>query len=141
MRARGVICQALSVFICLVSASSRLQTQTRANASAAASGISRARTHARARAASKSSIAASQARSSSASAATPWAKMPAKSFGSVPTPAIVSPIEFTMGLADYRALGGHMDRVRRLGDVLASQAYRLVEPAADNPWPLLRTRA
>ncbi len=34
------------------------------------------------------------------------AKMPAMSFGSVPTPAIVSPIEFTMRTDDYRALGG-----------------------------------
>jgi hypothetical protein len=63
------------------------------------------------------------------------AKMPANSFGSVPTPAIVSPIEFTMRLADYRDLGGHMDRVRRLDDVLASGAWRLVEPAPANPWP------
>jgi hypothetical protein len=71
------------------------------------------------------------------------AKMPAMSFGSVPTPAIVSPIEFTMRLSDYRALGGHMDRVRRLEDVLASIAYRVVEPAAGNPWPFdaLREKA
>ncbi|HWK83631.1 MAG TPA: 6-hydroxynicotinate reductase [Caldimonas sp.] len=68
------------------------------------------------------------------------AKMPAKSFGSVPTPAIVSPIEFTMRLEDYRALGGHMDRVRRIEEVLASQAFRLVEPAADNPWPIRARR-
>ena len=64
------------------------------------------------------------------------AKMPALSFGSVPTPAIVSPIEFTMRADDYRALGGHMDRVRRLEDVLTSTAHRFVEPAAGNPWPL-----
>jgi hypothetical protein len=64
------------------------------------------------------------------------AKMPAMSFGSVPTPAIVSPIEFTMRCDDYRALGGHMDRVRRLEDVLATGAWRLVEPAPGNPWPL-----
>ena len=53
------------------------------------------------------------------------AKMPANSFGSVPTPAIVSPIEFTMRLDDYRALGGHMDRVRRLDDVLAAGGWRV----------------
>ncbi len=68
------------------------------------------------------------------------ARMPAGSFGSVPTPAIVSPIEFTMRLADYRALGGHVERVRRLDDVLASGAWRLVEPAAENPWPLAAAR-
>ncbi|MEO8082045.1 MAG: 6-hydroxynicotinate reductase [Caldimonas sp.] len=68
------------------------------------------------------------------------AKMPAASFGSVPTPAIVSPIEFTMRLADYRALGGHMDRVRRLDEVLAAGGWRLVESAAGNPWPLAASR-
>ena len=64
------------------------------------------------------------------------AKMPAMSFGTVPTPAIVSPIEFTMRLDDYRALGGYMNRVRRLDEVLASGPYRLVEAAEGNPWPL-----
>jgi hypothetical protein len=64
------------------------------------------------------------------------ARMPANSFGSVPTPAIVSPIEFTMRLDDYRALGGHMDRVRRLEDVLAAGGYKLIDAAAPNPWPL-----
>jgi hypothetical protein len=44
--------------------------------------------------------------------------MPEKAFGYVPTPALVSPIEFTMRLADYEAMGGHMESVRRLEDVL-----------------------
>ena len=64
------------------------------------------------------------------------AKMPANSFGSVPTPAIVSPIEFTMRLDDYRALGGHMDRVRRLDDVLAAGGWRVVDAEPGVPWPL-----
>ena len=64
------------------------------------------------------------------------ARMPALSFGSVPTPAIVSPIEFTMRIEDYRALGGHMDRVRRLEDVLTGADYKVVEAPAANPWPL-----
>jgi len=63
------------------------------------------------------------------------AKMPAKSFGSVPTPAIVSPIEFTMRESDYRALGGHMGQVRRLEDVLAGGGWRVEGAAAGNPWP------
>ncbi|MBS0444964.1 MAG: 6-hydroxynicotinate reductase [Proteobacteria bacterium] len=63
-------------------------------------------------------------------------RMPAASFGSVPTPAIVSPIEFTMRRADYEALGGHMDSVRRLEDVLAGGRYRLVDGISGNPWPL-----
>ena len=41
-------------------------------------------------------------------------RMPDNSFGTVPTPAIVAPIEFSMRLDDYRALGGHMDHVRTL---------------------------
>jgi hypothetical protein len=63
-------------------------------------------------------------------------RMPANSFGTVPTPAIVAPIEFTMRLADYAALGGHMDRVRRLEDVWRSDAHQLVDWVAGNPWPL-----
>lgn len=71
-------------------------------------------------------------------------RMPDKSFGTVPTPAIVAPIEFTMRLDDYRALGGHMDYVRPLEDVLHRGAWHdegaprgrrweLAAPA--NAWP------
>jgi hypothetical protein len=51
-------------------------------------------------------------------------QMPEKSFGYVPTPAIVAPIEFTLLLADYAALGGHMEEVRPLADVVARNAER-----------------
>ena len=61
--------------------------------------------------------------------------MPANSFGYVPTPAIVSPIEFTMRSDDYRALGGHMERVRSLDDVLAGGGWRVVDAAPGVPWP------
>ena len=73
------------------------------------------------------------------------ARMPEHSFGTVPTPAIVAPIEFSMRLADYEALGGHMDFVRPLEEVLRSGAWhddgaptarRWAVPAATNPWPL-----
>jgi hypothetical protein len=64
------------------------------------------------------------------------ARMPANSFGSVPTPAIVSPIEFTMRLDDYRALGGHVDRVRRLEDVIAAGGWRVIGAESGVPWPL-----
>ena len=37
--------------------------------------------------------------------------MPGNSFGYVPTPAIVAPIEFTVSLSDYEALGGHMESI------------------------------
>ena len=43
--------------------------------------------------------------------------MPAGAFGYVPTPALVAPIEFTLRLADYAALGGHMDYVRPLASL------------------------
>ena len=64
--------------------------------------------------------------------------MPENAFGYVPTPALVAPLEFTLRLADYRELGGHMDRVRQLADVAREMAggdrVRL-ESAAGNPWP------
>jgi hypothetical protein len=44
-------------------------------------------------------------------------QMPAGAFGYVPTPAIVAPIEFTMKLSDYAALGGHMDYVQPLASL------------------------
>jgi hypothetical protein len=51
-------------------------------------------------------------------------RMPDRSFGYVPTPALVLPIEFTLPLADYAAIGGHMNQVVRLEDVLAGQSIR-----------------
>jgi hypothetical protein len=44
-------------------------------------------------------------------------RLPARAFGYVPTPALVAPIEFTLRLSDYAALGGHMDHVRPLASV------------------------
>jgi 6-hydroxynicotinate reductase len=72
-------------------------------------------------------------------------RMPANSFGTVPTPAIVAPIEFSLRLADYQVLGGHMDHVRPLAEVLARGAWhndgapqgrQLLAQPAGNPWPL-----
>jgi hypothetical protein len=68
------------------------------------------------------------------------ARMPDRSFGTVPTPAIVAPIEFTMALADYQALGGHMDSVQSLSAVLAREHARVVRVDSDNPWPVLGRR-
>ena len=65
------------------------------------------------------------------------AQMPRNAFGYVPTPALVAPIEFTMRLDDYAALGGHMDRVERLEDVLARSDLRQLPHRGDNPWPTL----
>jgi hypothetical protein len=50
--------------------------------------------------------------------------LPENSFGYVPTPAIVAPIEFTLRLDDYAALGGHVGEVRPLEEVVAQHAER-----------------
>ena len=62
--------------------------------------------------------------------------LPANSFGYVPTPAIVAPIEFTMPLRDYAALGGHVDQVRPLEDVLRENGKVREAFDPDLPWPL-----
>ena len=66
--------------------------------------------------------------------------MPEKAFGYVPTPALVGPIEFTMRLDDYARLGGHMDRVQKLADVLASPRLKRTPWRDGNPWPLAVAR-
>ncbi len=72
-------------------------------------------------------------------------RMPDNSFGTVPTPAIVAPIEFSMRRDDYAALGGHMEHIFSLEQALARGAWQedgaplarqwLVMDDA-NPWPL-----
>ncbi|APW39927.1 6-hydroxynicotinate reductase [Rhodoferax koreense] len=72
-------------------------------------------------------------------------RMPDRSFGTVPTPAIVAPMEFSMRLADYQRLGGHMAHVHSLEQMLQAGAWHnegaptarlwAQNPAA-NPWPL-----
>lgn len=69
--------------------------------------------------------------------------MPENSFGYVPTPALVAPIEFTMRLADYAALGGHMGSVRRLEDVLGigGDGERQLSRGTDaGRWPVMPHR-
>jgi hypothetical protein len=63
-------------------------------------------------------------------------RMPEGSFGYVPTPALVAPIEFTLSREDYAALGGHQDSIVALAEVLAER--RLTTRAWDehNPWPV-----
>ena len=62
--------------------------------------------------------------------------MPDASFGSVPTPALVAPIEFSLPRADYLALGGHAERIRALGDVLAEAQPRAVVLPARTVFPV-----
>jgi hypothetical protein len=72
-------------------------------------------------------------------------RMPDNSFGTVPTPAIVAPIEFSMRMDHYAALGGHVDQVRSLHDVLSTGAWhndgaptrrQWIQNEAVNPWPM-----
>ena len=73
------------------------------------------------------------------------AKMPENSFGYVPTPALVAPIEFTMSLEGYRALGGHVDHIIDLDEAIEANSgkqkdhilsgQRFVANHQSNPWP------
>ena len=63
-------------------------------------------------------------------------RMPDNAFGYVPTPALVAPIEFTLKLSDYAALGGHMSEVRPLSS-LADDGHREIAARPDNPWPFV----
>lgn len=45
-------------------------------------------------------------------------EVPGGAFGYVPTPALVAPLEFTLACEDYIRLGGHMEAIRDLSDVL-----------------------
>ncbi len=67
-------------------------------------------------------------------------RMPARSFGHVPTPAIVGPIEFTMPAEAYAGLGGHVDHVRPVEEVLGLPRPKVAEWNPDNPWPLTPLR-
>jgi hypothetical protein len=62
-------------------------------------------------------------------------RMPENAFGYVPTPALVAPIEFTLKLDDYSALGGYIDRVRPLSALLNDEGRRHILARAENPWP------
>lgn len=72
-------------------------------------------------------------------------RMPDNSFGTVPTPAIVAPIEFSMRLDDFAALGGHVDYVMPLEKALARGAWQddgaptarqWLRNPPENAWPL-----
>ncbi len=60
--------------------------------------------------------------------------MPTNSFGYVPTPALVAPIEFTLRRDDYAALGGHLDHVQAVSDVLNPE-IRKVPQVGGQPDP------
>ena len=62
-------------------------------------------------------------------------RMPERSFGYVPTPALVAPIEFTMALDDYQRLGGHIASVRPIEEVIKSDRVLVTQWHERNPWP------
>ncbi len=63
-------------------------------------------------------------------------RMPENAFGYVPTPALVAPIEFTLELSDYAALGGYVDHVRSLESMMSDERRRHLSAHGNNPWPL-----
>ena len=69
-------------------------------------------------------------------------KMPEDSFGYVPTPALVAPIEFTLPLANYEQLGGHVERIQSVESVITPEVRRFVagegRAAAVRPAPGLQ---
>ncbi len=61
--------------------------------------------------------------------------MPNGSFGSVPTPALVAPLEFTMPRDRYLALGGYAESIQPIESVLRAQETRTLSADPANPWP------
>ena len=47
------------------------------------------------------------------------------SFGYVPTPALVAPIEFTLRASDYAAMGGYVDQVKPVTQIETASARRI----------------
>lgn len=67
-------------------------------------------------------------------------RMPKGSFGYVPTPALVAPIEFTLPAALYEQLGGHTADAVTIDDILSAVApdARIETWHGGNPWPFQR---
>lgn len=66
-------------------------------------------------------------------------RMPDNSFGYVPTPALVAPIEFSMPRDEFMTLGGYEDHIKPIGDVMKEGGLHGLQPMAwegNNPWPL-----
>ena len=60
--------------------------------------------------------------------------MPTQSFGYVPTPALVAPIEFTLRVSDYGTLGGHMEHIRSVNDIGGTDTRQVSQnPKAGDP--------
>jgi hypothetical protein len=64
-------------------------------------------------------------------------RLPGRTFGWVPTPAIVAPMEFTLPRALYERLGGHAGEIVPVADLVAAMTpgARVEAFASANPWP------
>ncbi|QMU59854.1 MAG: 6-hydroxynicotinate reductase [Boseongicola sp.] len=62
-------------------------------------------------------------------------EMPTASFGYVPTPALVAPIEFSLRVSDYGTLGGHIDQIKPVEEV-SNASLRKVKPNAQRHNPM-----
>ncbi|WP_299964067.1 6-hydroxynicotinate reductase [uncultured Roseobacter sp.] len=58
--------------------------------------------------------------------------MPTQSFGYVPTPALVAPIEFTLRASDYRTLGGHVDQIKSVDQINQAEARKVARNERDH---------
>ena len=63
-------------------------------------------------------------------------RLPDGAFGYVPTPALVAPIEFTLRLKDYSALGGYVGEILPVEAFRDAEGRRRLPHGAGNPWPL-----
>ena len=61
-------------------------------------------------------------------------EMPSGSFGYVPTPALVAPIEFTMRVEDYAGLGGYVEEIQPVETIETGQLRRVAP--GDQPDPM-----
>ena len=68
-------------------------------------------------------------------------RMPDNSFGYVPTPALVAPIEFTLPKDEYVGIGGYGDNIKFLEQVIDERPVRSEPWTGSNPWPFEEKRA
>jgi len=67
-------------------------------------------------------------------------EMPDNSFGYVPTPALVAPIEFTLPSEKYNEMGGYIDRIRTIEEVLDNENVRSIRWNNRHSWPLSKNK-
>jgi len=58
--------------------------------------------------------------------------MPTGSFGYVPTPALVAPIEFTLRSDDYATLGGYVGEVKSVDDIVKTTTRKVARTGKDH---------